>query len=118
MICTFKNAGKRRGKRVLLCDFCGRSLNTNKPPEVIVRSCPCTNRELTAAGKLLICIRPGERVATIAKFAGADGLAKAWEEITGQPCKCSNRRAWLDAQWELLVWRGFSAPLSRPACRA
>lgn len=73
------------------------------------------NRRLTLKGKLLICLPPpGDATAVLTKYTGIAALAKAWEQISGQPCGCGDRQAWMNAAWQRFVWQHFSAPCEAP----
>lgn len=38
----------------------------------------------------------GDVVADVTNITGVDRLAKMYEEITGKPCGCDQRREWLN----------------------
>ena len=92
------------------CQRCGKFLRTDK--RKVYRTCPARIR-LTLAGRILIALPPpGDNVATLAKYTGMATLAAAWSEISGKPCRCPDRQAWLNEQWQRFIWSNFSEPIS------
>jgi hypothetical protein len=66
-------------------------------------------RRLTFKGKILICLPPpGDAVATLTKYTGVAHLAELWERISGNPCGCADRQAWMNQAWKTFVWQHFS----------
>lgn len=88
------------------CSQCHCELRTSIAPERLKRT--CYGRELTAAGRLLIGVSPGDRLAAAAQVTGA---AAVWAAIRGGSCNgCCHRQQWLNRQWTRLVWRFCSVP--------
>lgn len=94
------------------CVRCQKFVRTQKRPH---RRCPARIL-LTLTGRILIRLPPpGDNVATLAKYTGMASIVSAWSEIRGKPCKCPDRQAWLNDQWQRFVWRNFWEPVDQAA---
>lgn len=99
--CDFETDGKN-----LRCRRCKRRIRNHGHARHPVRTCVA---ELNAIGHLLASVHPGDAVAALAKVSGAAMLAELWEQASGKPCGCQNRRQWLNERWRQFVWDHFSA---------
>lgn len=91
----------------VVCENCG-----TKRAQPSRRNCrkPAPQRELSALGKVLLDVQPGDRVAEIAKLTGGALIAEAWEKFTGRPCGCGDRQKWLNSRWAKFVRERFAIP--------
>lgn len=103
MLCRFV----QRSPSLVECSECGRTLQTHFPPSQVKRTCQAP-RKLTWRGQILVRMLPGDGVAKLASWTGMAKIAAEWEAITGVPCGCPDRQAWLNRQWLEFVYERFS----------
>ena len=95
----------QRKPGLLVCRICAQPWRTQSPPERAHRKC---RGVLDWRGRLLARLEPGDGIAFAAKCTGMAFLAELWEEITQQDCGCADRQAWLNQQWQRIVWKYFA----------
>lgn len=96
---------------IYACTLCGRKnpRPTDNPPHRVVMSCRAVPKsELTATGKLLASMKPGDGVKWLAEHTGLSWF------VDPAKCGCKNRQAWLNRQWQRFVEAKFSESNASP----
>lgn len=95
---------------MLCCPECGRLLRSKTEPARVFRKCYPVSPEcqgvptISTAGKLLLQIRPGDRIKALAEVTGIEAILKRLG------CKCPKRRRRLNKAWDAWTMKWCAIP--------